>query len=471
MKGPMNPRRRIVRLFGGGIVLPSLLLGYLAFRGIRNDRALVEKERLEETRRIAERILLTVDDGITAAELALSNFLAGQSGTPAAGGTAALKKPAGGNPLVEQVFSLRDFKDIHFPIARLLYSPDGHRNARPSPAAGPDESAEILKAEQLEFRVKDYPRSLAAYRAALERAQDTPRAGMILNAVARVQRKSGLLKESLSTYEGIVRDHSGDIIPGGLPLGPSACLEICAISRELKDIPKAVRAAMDLFRSLIRPEWALERSEFDFFVERAKSLIEEFLADPPPGIDLAPLRKEFQDLRAEEAERKKTTERIALFEESAAPALQARLEATGNAGSPEHGFVRLTLDSETTPISSRSQGRPSEPATPRMKPGESSSTEIGSGRASSGPPYAINSLLGRSLGPSKGGRGRSCCRPESSLRDRRYSGRISPRTSRIGPWNSIHRPRASSNPSCFRGADSILSFSSSSPASSFSGWS
>jgi len=340
----MNPRRRIVLLFGGGIVLPSLLLGYLAFRGIRNDRALVEKERLEETRRIAERILLTVDDGIKAAELALSSFRAGQSGTPSPGFPAALEKLVTGNPLVEQVFSLRSFKDIRFPIARLLYAPDGHREARPCPAAGPDESAETLNAERLEFREKDYPRSLAAYRAVLQRAQNVPRSGMILNAVARIQRKSGLLKEALSTYESIVRNHGGDIIPGGLPLGPSACLEICSISRELNDLPKAVRASLDFFRSLIRPEWALERSEFDFFVQRAKSLVEELLAGPPPGIDLAPLRKEFQDLRAEEAERRKTTERIALFEESAAPALQSRLEAAENAGRLDRGFVRLALD-------------------------------------------------------------------------------------------------------------------------------
>ena len=34
----MHQRRRIILLFGLGIVLPSLLLGYLAFRGVQNDR-------------------------------------------------------------------------------------------------------------------------------------------------------------------------------------------------------------------------------------------------------------------------------------------------------------------------------------------------------------------------------------------------------------------------------------------------
>jgi len=53
----MHKRRRIVLLFGFGIVLPSVLLGYLAFRGVQNDRALVEKERAEETRRTADRVV------------------------------------------------------------------------------------------------------------------------------------------------------------------------------------------------------------------------------------------------------------------------------------------------------------------------------------------------------------------------------------------------------------------------------
>ena len=68
----MHQRRRIVLLFGFGIVLPSLLLGYLAFRGIQNDRALVEKERLEATRRAADQVVRAVDAGITSVEAALS---------------------------------------------------------------------------------------------------------------------------------------------------------------------------------------------------------------------------------------------------------------------------------------------------------------------------------------------------------------------------------------------------------------
>ena len=250
----MQKRRRIVLLFGFGIVLPSLLLGYLAFRGIQNDRALVEKERLEDARRAADRGTRAVDDAITSAE-------------------EALEKQTAGNPLIEQVFYLKDFKEVHLPHAKLLYVADGRREAGSSPPAGLGNPAEIQAAQRLEFQQKDYPRALAAYRQALKRVNDLHLEGLVLNGIARVQKKSGLLKEAVSTYEEIVRGHSETIIPGGMPLGPSATLEICVLSRELGDLTKALQTSLGLYKSLLGREWTLERAEFDFFAERAKTLI------------------------------------------------------------------------------------------------------------------------------------------------------------------------------------------------------
>lgn len=325
-----------------GIVLPSLFLGYLALRGIQNDRALLEKERLEETRRTADRVLKTVNDEITAVETALSKTVADHSGTPSPGMMAALEELAAGSPLVEQVFYLQDFKDIRFPIARFLYVPDGRREAGLSPLADPSESADIQNAQGLEFRQKDYPKALAAYRQALRSANDPRLAGLILNAVARVQRKSGLLQEAVSTYENIVRKHGGVVISEGIPLGPSASLEICVLSRELKDFAKSLQTSFGLYRSLVRREWTLERAEFEFFVGRTKSLIEEFFSSQPPGLDLAPFRREFQALGAEEAEQRIRTERAVVFEQGAAPALEAKT-AVGP-GELNRSSVRLALD-------------------------------------------------------------------------------------------------------------------------------
>ncbi len=338
----MHQRRRIVLLFGLGIVLPSLLLGYLAFRGIQNDRALLEKERLEETRRAADYVIRAVDDEITAVEIALSKAVTGLAESPSAELAPALEKLAAASPLVEQYFYLQDFKAIHFPIARLLYVPDGRRETGSSPPADPGLSAEIQAAQRLEFQQKNYPRALAAYRRALKGANDLRLAGMILNAVARVQKKSGLLKEAVSTYENIVLEHGVVVIPGGMPLGPSAALEICVLSRELEEFAKSLQMSIGLYRSLLRRDWNLERTEFEFFVQRARNHIETFFSSPPPGLDLQPFRSEFQDLGAEEAEQRKRTERMIVFEQGAAPALEAKTTGGPEASNPP--LARLALD-------------------------------------------------------------------------------------------------------------------------------
>jgi signal transduction histidine kinase/tetratricopeptide (TPR) repeat protein len=338
----MQKRRRIVLLFGLGIVLPSLLLGYLAFRGVQNDRALVEKERLEDTRRAADRVTRAVDDAITSAEEALAKAVADQPEKPSVESASALKKLAAGNPLVEQFFYLKDFKEVHLPLAKLLYVADGRREAGSSPPAALSNSAKIQAAERLEFQQKDFPGALAGYRQAIKNANDPRLEGLVLNAIARVQRKSGLLKEAVSTYEDIVRGHGGIIIPGGMPLGPSASLEISSIARELGDLVKSLQTSFGLYKSLLGREWTLERAEFDFFVQRAKTLIEEVLAGQPPGIDDAACQSELRTLEAEEAEQRIRTERMIAFEGGAAPALEAKLR--GGTAEPNRSFARVSLD-------------------------------------------------------------------------------------------------------------------------------
>jgi signal transduction histidine kinase len=303
---------------------------------------LVEKERLEDTRRAADRVTRAVDDAITLVEEALAKTFAYQIEKPSAESASALEKLAAGNPLIEQVFYLKDFKEVRLPLAKLLYVADGSREANSSSPAGLGNSAEIQAAQRLEFQQKDYPGALAGYRQALKHVNDPRLEGLVLNAIARVQRKSGLLKEAVSTYENIVRGHSAIIIPGGMPLGPSASLEICLLSRELKDFAKSLQTSLGLYKSLLGREWTLERAEFDFFVQRAKTLIEEVLAGQPPGLDLAPVRGDFQSLRAEEAEQRNKTERMIAFEQGAAPALEAKLR--GGTDETNRSFSRLAFD-------------------------------------------------------------------------------------------------------------------------------
>jgi signal transduction histidine kinase len=168
---------------------------------------------------------------------------------------------------------------------------------------------------------------------------------MILNAMARVQRKSGLLREAISTYETIAREHPGVVLSGGMPLGPSAALEACLLSRDAGDIPKALKGSFELYRSLIRSIWVLEKAEYRFFLDRVRGLIEELLAGPPQdGSAIAGLRKELQALEAEEAGSRARTERLMVFQEGAAQALAVKSKAVEGRDGREREFQRVALD-------------------------------------------------------------------------------------------------------------------------------
>jgi signal transduction histidine kinase len=338
----MHQRRRIIFLFGFGIVLPSLLLGYLAFRGIQNDRALVEKERLEATRRASDQVVHAVDAGMTYVERSLSDAAAGVSASSFPGSRAPLEKIAAANPLIEQLFYVQGSLGIQFPVAGLLYVPDGRRDTAASPAGGLSRSTDYQAGQRLEFHDKEYAQALNAYRRALESPFDPSLTGMILNAVARVQKKSGLLKEARSTYERIMRDHGRTVIPGGMPLGPSAALEIGQLSRQLGNIQESLATVLGLYRSLLRREWDVEKAEFEFFIQRARDQIGTLLSTPPAGLDVQAFQAEFRALAEKEAEARKRTERAILFQESASPMLKA--EPFGGPETPIPPFARQVLD-------------------------------------------------------------------------------------------------------------------------------
>ena len=340
----MHQRRRIVLLFGFGIVLPSLLLGYLAFRGIQNDRALVEKERLEAIQKVSDRIVRSVDAAITAVEDGLSEAAAKDAGSPPAGMPAALEKLAAGDPLIEHLFQFQPSKELRFPLEKPLYFPDGSREASPSTDGESRQQAEFLAAQRLEFRDNDLTAALSAYQRLLGRTRDERLSAMVLNAQARVQKKSGLIREAASTYETIVQEYGRVVIPGGMPLGPSAALEICGLTRELGDLTRSLRTGLSLYRSLVRREWEVERAEFELFAGRVKEHIQTLISNPPPGIDFQAFRTEYEALSVEEAASRKRTERMTAFQDGAAPVLEAKMKAVDAPGTAGLRFIRSTLD-------------------------------------------------------------------------------------------------------------------------------
>ncbi len=342
MKVALPKRTRIILLFLLGIGLPSLLLGYLALRGIQNDRALVEKARLDEHRRIAEQVVGLVDEKIGAVERAFSDAARNPQKLLPAELTGRLENLVKEQPLVEQFFYFQGFETIQFPAAKFLYVPDGQGTLATSRVQPSLAAPKIQSAERLEFKELKYADALIAYQQAFNQAADQNTKGELLNAVARIQKKAGLFKDAISTYERIANNFGQVVISDGIPLGLAARLELSSLFRTASDYSRSLESLMSLYEALLRRQWILEKARFEFFTRRVKDSIGEFFSKPPPGFELQSYAIAFQNLEKEEREKRDYTDRFLAFQENAAADLEAKI--SGAAADPGRSAIRLSLD-------------------------------------------------------------------------------------------------------------------------------
>lgn len=213
MRTPRDARRRILLYFLLGIALPSGLLGYLALRGIRNDEALLERERRERHARLAQAAVATIEQR-----------LAGLGRGLAVLDTA---RPPPRDALVEVVFVVDRAGRITFLAPRPLYVAEASR----PPASGPD--PEPFVAARLAANQRRYREAAGHY-------------------------------ERLAGRFALARTRSG------LAVGPSARLELATVHATMGDSAAARRVLLDLSRSLLAGEVPLTRSEFNFFAGQVR---------------------------------------------------------------------------------------------------------------------------------------------------------------------------------------------------------
>ena len=338
----IHKRKRILLLFFLGIGLPSLLLGYLAFRGIQNDRALLEKKRLDEHRRIAGMVTRSIDESIFEVERAFLNIVANRQGMAKPAFSDSLESLKNQHPLVEEVFLFQDFKKINFPVAKLLFLPDGSMKRFSASSPTPTLARKIQAAQQLEFQKKRYRDALISYQRTMGEVSDPQVKGELLSAVARVQKKSKLFPDAIKSYETIAQDFSQVRIADGIPLGLAARLELSSLFLETDDPLSSAKTFTELYKGLIQREWRLEKAQYDFFTQRAKESIDEILSRPSLPSQLQSYKSTFQILVDEEKKQRNITERLLDFQESAAADLQAKISRDSD--TPRDSAKRFTLE-------------------------------------------------------------------------------------------------------------------------------
>lgn len=215
-------RRRTILLFALGIALPSSLLGYLAFRGIRNDQALLERERREDLRRIASVTVDAHDSGLVAVGRALDSALA-KAQSAGAAALPSLSELIIRHPLIEAVFRISaDGAIDEFVVPDLLFHASDERAARgDQPLAGP-ELTRLEAARRLELRDGEPRAAVAAYQRIVSSPSDPRIRAEALGGIARIQRENGDLNAASDTYRRLGSEFGQVRTGGGIPFGIAA---------------------------------------------------------------------------------------------------------------------------------------------------------------------------------------------------------------------------------------------------------
>src|SRR4030042_518289 len=218
-------RQRIIVYYALAIVLPCLILGILALRGIKNDQALVEREQRSNLLETGQQIIRETNEYLLSVENIFSEII----------GSIAVPQ--------KSIFSdsmLTRFSDQHQAVAgifyvsgaglpyllnhNLLYVPDDFSSV--SDIVRTRTIQNILeKGWQIEFRENDYRKAQRYYQNVLPDVTSKQTLGEILNTVARIQKKLKLDDEAIGTYDLIWNDYPDVLIHNKIPLGAVALLE------------------------------------------------------------------------------------------------------------------------------------------------------------------------------------------------------------------------------------------------------
>jgi len=271
-----NKRPGIIIYYALAIVLPCLILGILAIRGIRNDQALVEREQRSSLLEAGQQIIAETEQHLQNVENSFSEI------------TGSLTVPA------KRIFRdslLQSFSEHHLSVAgifylpetgspylqnnKLLYVPDDFSSS--TDFKRPQSLEKILeKGWQIEFREKNYRKALEYYQNTLRAVRDEQSRGEILNIIARLQKKMNLADDAIGTYDLIWKEYPDILIQNSIPLGAVALLEKSQLTLEKKDSASALKTVLLLLTQLRKPVWEMEYSHFSNFLTKTEELLSGF---------------------------------------------------------------------------------------------------------------------------------------------------------------------------------------------------
>lgn len=244
--GPMATRRkRILLVYSLVMLIPGIILGYMAYRGILNDQALREKQARQQLESLSEEFF----DGLTTAlnEVVLidsSDILNNSE-----------------NTLIR--FTQNPDKEKNILQHDLLYLPEGFVESVHSSS----EVDDWEKGWELEFSDNNLPGAQTFYEEILNKSETDSDILEALFASARIRLKQNFDDEAIEVYDSIIQNHSHRNF-NALPAISLAFNEIYKVLISRGDTLEANYVQSQLIHSLLQPKTEYYKAQFSFFVNQ-----------------------------------------------------------------------------------------------------------------------------------------------------------------------------------------------------------
>jgi len=258
-------KKRILLYYFLAIVLPSIILGALAFRGVINDQAINEKETRQKLAEAGTNIASESDLYFKKIEQRFSQKT-GITGIPTSETTffedSILTDFLGEETGVEGVFYMQPSGEIQLLKSGLLFYPDETFNERIA-TLKTISPYNLQQAWELEFREKNYTKALKYYQDFIRETENDPLIGSHLIAVARIQKKLLDYSGAIDTYKIIGQKYAHQRMNGGIPLGVVALMETGRLYLNMGDTLNALKTTHHLLSKAMVSYWELEVSHYN----------------------------------------------------------------------------------------------------------------------------------------------------------------------------------------------------------------
>ncbi len=256
---PGSRRKKIILYYILAVMLPGFILGYMAYRGIRNDQALREAE----SRR---RLEMDNQDFFTAVYSSLIQFMNEQTSD------SMLSLSGKYDPSVLVLFIREANGSKKLVTHQLLYLPAELLTAKTFQFNLP---ANLVKGLRLEFSECRFSEALKFYQDKILKTDNPAEKIIDLVATARIYNKMNQPESAKTIYEEIRKEYSGNLLNGEIPLGLIAGLEILKINRALGEKEEIRYNSLQYLQLLLHPSCEYDENQFDLFYQSFKEIIQE----------------------------------------------------------------------------------------------------------------------------------------------------------------------------------------------------